>query len=43
MCFCEGRVPGGAVLPDKATIWVAGTATTVFGTGFWQVSVLCVN
>lgn len=36
-------VPGGAVLPDKATIWVAGADSTAFGAGFWQVSVLWVG
>jgi hypothetical protein len=29
--------PGGAVLPDKATIWVAGADATAFGTAFWEV------
>lgn len=30
--------PGGAVLPDRASIWVAGADERAFGTAFWQVS-----
>jgi len=29
--------PGGAVLPDRATIWVAGADTGAFGSTFWKV------
>jgi protein arginine N-methyltransferase 3 len=29
--------PGGAVLPDRATIWVAGADERAYGTAFWQV------
>jgi protein arginine N-methyltransferase 3 len=30
--------PGGAVLPDLASIAVAGASREAFGTGFWQVT-----
>ena len=29
--------PGGAVLPDRATIWVAGADGRAYGADFWQV------
>lgn len=29
--------PGGAVLPDRASVWVAGADSGAFGCSFWKV------